>query len=79
MPDYSAFPITEGIRTYLAKPEEYVVDFDNPARFHEVTLYCVIGIGNVVALMFIVQRMYTKLVLTTGLQLDDGKSILYVS
>lgn len=75
MPDYSAFPITNGVRTYLEAPENYVVDFDNPQQQFHVTLYAVVGVGNLLALLFMSQRIYTKIVLSKGLQLDDGMSV----
>lgn len=72
MPDYSAFPLTEGVRTFLAAPEGYEVDFENPVRNHELTLYLVIGIGNVLAALFMFQRLYTKLVLLKVFLIEDG-------
>ena len=72
MPDYSSFPITDGIRTYLEAPEGYEVDFDNPQRHFHLALYAVVGIGNFVALLCLSQQLYTKLVLSKGLQIEDG-------
>lgn len=72
MPDYSAFPVVEGVRTYLPAPDGYVVDFENPQQQFHVTLYSVVGVGNLLALLFMSQRIYTKLALSRGLQLEDG-------
>lgn len=72
MPDYSAFPVVEGVRTYLPAPDGYVVDFENPQQQFHLTLYSVVGIGNLLALLFMSQRIYTKLELSRGLQLEDG-------
>lgn len=72
MPDYSAFPVTDGATTFLEAPESYGVDFDNPQRQFHVALYAVVGVGNFLALLFMYQRLYTKIVLTKGLQLEDG-------
>lgn len=72
MPDYSAFYNTEGVITYLPKPDDYVIDFDNPQRNMHLTLYLVIGIGNVMAFLFMFQRIYTKMVIVKGLQIEDG-------
>lgn len=74
MPDYSAFPVTNGVTTYLAAPEDYDVDFDNPQKHYHMTLYAIVGIGNFLALLFMYQRLYTKTVLGKGLQLEDGTS-----
>lgn len=78
MPDYSSFPLTEGVRTYLPAPEGYVVDFDDPQQQFHVTLYAVVGIGNLLALLFMSQRIYTKVALSKGLQLDDGMHCVYL-
>jgi len=72
MPDYSSFPVTNGITTYLAAPGDYDVDFDNPQRNHHLTLYLIVGIGNLLALLFMFQRLYTKFFLVKGLQIEDG-------
>lgn len=72
MPDYSSFPITEGVRTYLEAPKDYGVDFNNPQTQFHVALYAVVSIGNLLALLFLSQQLYTKLVLSKGLQIEDG-------
>jgi hypothetical protein len=72
MPDYSAFPLTDGVRTFLEKPDDYVVDFDNPQQHYHIALYAVVGVGNFITLLFLAQRLYTKTVLAKGLQLEDG-------
>lgn len=74
MPDYSSFPVTNGVITYLAPPENYDVDFDNPQRQYHMTLYLVVGIGNFLTLLFMYQRLYTKIFLVKGLQIEDGTS-----
>lgn len=51
-----------------------MVDFDNPQQQFNITLYAVVGVGNLLALLFMSQRVYTKIVLTKGLQLEDGMS-----
>jgi hypothetical protein len=72
MPDYSKFPVTNGVITYLAAPEGYEVNFDNPRQQYDVTLYTIVGVGNFLCLLFLYQRMYTKFVIVKKLQLEDG-------
>lgn len=72
MRDYSAFPLTEGVRTFLPAPEGYQVDFDHPERNYDVVLYSIVGVGNFLCLLFMYQRLYTKTRLSGGLQIEDG-------
>lgn len=72
MPDYSSFPVTDGVRTYLEAPKGYGVNFDNPQTQFHAALYAVFSIGNLLALLFLSQQLYTKLVLSKGLQIEDG-------
>ncbi|CAG1986809.1 unnamed protein product [Fusarium graminearum] len=52
-------------------PEGYVVNFDNPARQGVPDAYLVAGFGLAISFLFFMQRMYVKIFLTGGLQLDD--------
>ncbi|KAL6860784.1 hypothetical protein ACO1O0_004818 [Amphichorda felina] len=71
MPDYSSFPVSDGVRTYLEAPKGYGVNFDNPQTQFHAALYAVFSIGNLLALLFLSQQLYTKLVLSKGLQIED--------
>lgn len=66
-----SFPMTNGVMTVLPPPEGYIVDFDNPQRRANIATYWVCGVENIIALAFLGQRLYTRLCLSGGLQLDD--------
>jgi hypothetical protein len=62
-----------GVVVLFPPPEGYVVDFDNPARQGVPDAYIVAGFGLAISFLFFMQRMYVKIFLTGGLQLDDCK------
>ncbi|KAJ2900399.1 hypothetical protein MKZ38_002456 [Zalerion maritima] len=66
-----SFPVTNGVTTFLAPPDGYVVDFENPQRRANVETYWICGVENVIALLFLGQRFYTRIFITGGLQYDD--------
>ncbi|GKT98067.1 integral membrane protein [Fusarium langsethiae] len=61
----------DGVMVLFPPPEGYVVDFDNPARQGVPDAYLVAGFGLAISFLFFMQRMYVKIFLTGGLQLDD--------
>lgn len=67
------FPTTNGVVTYSSPPEGYVVDFDNPQRRLHIQHYWVFGIEWFLACLALGQRLYTKIFLTKGLKIDDGR------
>lgn len=64
---------TDGVITLLPKPDGYDVDFDHPQQQKALEHYLVFGIGGPLALIALLQRYYTKIWLSKGLQVDDGK------
>lgn len=58
--------------TVLPPPEGYIVDFDHPQRQGVPHAYWVTGVGTILSLVMIAQRLYTKLVFVGRLQIDDG-------
>lgn len=66
------FPTTNGVVTFSSPPEGYEVDFDNPQRNLHIQHYWLFAIGGFLACLALAQRLYTKLCLTKGLQIDDG-------
>lgn len=72
MSTLSGFPSINGVATLLPPPEGYKVNFNNPQRQYETEMYSVAAVGNLLMLLFLSQRLYTKIFLTKGLQLDDG-------
>lgn len=64
--------MTNGVLTVLPAPEGYVVDFAHPQRQANIETYWVAAVGNFLSLLFIAQRLYTKLGLNRTFQIDDG-------
>ncbi|CAJ0547958.1 Ff.00g047120.m01.CDS01 [Fusarium sp. VM40] len=62
---------TDGVITLLPPPEGYVVNFDNPTRQGEHEAYYIAGFGLAISFLFFMQRMYVKIFLAGGLQIDD--------
>ncbi|KAK8069943.1 hypothetical protein PG994_006559 [Apiospora phragmitis] len=60
------------IVTLAPPPEGYVVNFEHPQRRANIQAYWCFGVGNVLALLFLAQRFYTKLRILKSFQLDDG-------
>lgn len=69
----SNFLVTNGVTTFSKPPEGYVVDFDHPQQQKALEHYLLFGIGGTFAFVALLQRLYTKLYLHTGLQIDDRK------
>lgn len=66
------FPVIDGVQVLVPPPEGYVVDFANPQTNAVLQHYLVFGIGGTLALVALLQRYYTKIFLSKGLQVDDG-------
>lgn len=64
--------LTDGVITVLPAPEGYVVDFENPQRNGVQAIYVTSGVGMVLALLFLGQRLYVSLMVRRKLGLDDG-------
>lgn len=60
------------IPTVIDAPAGYIVDFNNPQRRAVHVAYLLAGIGGFLSLLFVIQRLYTKVVLMRCFQLDDG-------
>lgn len=61
-----------GTMTMIPPPEGYVVDFANPARRLTTETYTVFIVENIIAIIFLGQRLYTKIRLMKQFQIDDG-------
>ena len=66
-------PTIDGVPVLLPAPEGYVVDLDNPRRQGVPEAYYVSGFGMALSFLFFMQRLYVKIFLAGGLQLDDGE------
>lgn len=65
-------PLVNGTPTVLAPPEGYEVDFANPQRQAVPAAYWIAGVGTLLTLLLLGQRLYTKIVFVGKFQLDDG-------
>lgn len=63
-----------GTLTLIPPPPGYVVDFENPQRQLETQVYTVIVVGNLLALAFLSQRLYTRFRLMRLFQVEDGET-----
>jgi hypothetical protein len=67
----SAFPVTDGVTTVIAAPDDYDVDFANPQQQFVIHHYLIFGLLGFLAVACLVQRLYTKHFLSGGLQIED--------
>lgn len=65
--------LVNGVEVLLPPPEGYVVDFENPTRTAVPLAYWVAGVGIFLSLLFMGQRLYTKLFLMRTIQVEDSK------
>lgn len=68
----ASFPKIDGVEVFRLPPEGYVVDFDHPKQQKRLDHFLIFGIGGPLALIALLQRYYTKIFLSKGLQVDDG-------
>ncbi|KAM0331306.1 hypothetical protein ACHAQA_002976 [Verticillium albo-atrum] len=66
------FPTTNGVQTIVPPPEGYVVDFEHPQQQKVLEHYLIFGILGPLAFVALLQRYYTKIFLSKGLQMDDA-------
>lgn len=59
--------------TILPAPEGYHVDFANPQRHAVNETFVVAAIGNFLCLLFMTQRIYTKIRIMNLFQIEDCK------
>ncbi|TGO65388.1 hypothetical protein BOTNAR_0078g00140 [Botryotinia narcissicola] len=60
----------------LPAPEGYIVNFDNPARYENITGYWVFGVGIILSFSFLCMRIYTKAVVSRSFAAEDVCLIL---
>lgn len=65
-----------GTITMLPPPDGYVVNFENPQRRLVTGTYILFIVENILAIIFLVQRLFTKTRLMRVFQVDDG-TLLY--
>lgn len=66
----------DGVATALpAAPGGYIVDHDHTSSQAHVVTYWVAAVGNVLALVLLAQRLYTKTALLKEFKLEDGRSV----
>lgn len=66
--------IANGVATILPAPGGYIVDLDHPKSHADVATYWVVAVGNVLALLFMAQRLYTKTALLEEFRVEDSRS-----
>lgn len=69
----------DGVPVAMPPPPGYVVDFDNPQRNSVVAAYAIFGVGNLLCLLFMLQRAYVKLVLQKRVQIEDGMHFCWLA
>ncbi|KAF1979374.1 hypothetical protein BU23DRAFT_563564 [Bimuria novae-zelandiae CBS 107.79] len=67
---------TNGTTAIMPAPEGYVVDFDNPQVQYIVETYAIAAVEMTSALLFLIQRLYTKIALMKSFQLEDALVIV---
>ncbi|KAH7129265.1 hypothetical protein EDB81DRAFT_907337, partial [Dactylonectria macrodidyma] len=75
----ATFPVLDGVEVFRLPPEGYVVDFAHPKQQKVLDHYLIFGIGGPLAFIALLQRYYTKIFLSKGLQVDDGMQHLQSS
>lgn len=63
--------LTNGVITPLPAPAGYIVNFEDPQRQGLLEAYLVIGIGSFLTLLFVLQRVYTKLKIVHNFNVED--------
>lgn len=63
---------TNGTITIIPPPDGYIVDFENPQTQYMYESYAVASVEMTLAFLFLVQRLYTKIVIMKKFQLEDG-------
>lgn len=69
--------VVNGVPVAIPPPENYKVDFDNPQRNTVPAAYWLFGVGNVFALLFMLQRVYVRAMVQKLVRVEDGKCSLF--
>ncbi|KAJ3459936.1 hypothetical protein MRS44_016009 [Fusarium solani] len=72
----ATFPVVQGVEVFMAPPEGYVVDFENPQQHTALVSYILAGVGMVMAMIFFIQYLYVKLWLMQVLDIETVLLIL---
>ncbi|KAJ4263056.1 hypothetical protein NW762_006669 [Fusarium torreyae] len=67
--------VVNGVPVAIPPPEGYKVDFDNPQRNSVTEAYWLYGVGNVLTILFIIQRIYVKCWIQKNIRIEDGDFI----
>lgn len=67
-------PAVSGVQTLMSAPPGYIIDFKHQQRQAVHEAYWIAGVGALVSLLLMFQRLYTKMVFVGELQWDDGTS-----
>lgn len=64
------------VKTIIPAPAGYVVDYNSPQTQYIAQSYTVVAVEMTLAFIFLLQRLYTKIVIMKKFQLEDGKPFL---
>lgn len=66
--------VVDGVLVMALAPAGYVVNFANPQQHFATEHYAIFGVMGTLATVALAQRLYTKVVLSKGLGIDDCES-----
>jgi hypothetical protein len=72
----ASLPTVNGVPVVMPPPPGYVVDFENPQRNSEIEAYWMCAIGNLLCLLFMLQRVYVRAVVQRSFHWEDGTLIM---
>lgn len=64
---------SHGVVTLLPAPDGYLVDFDHPQRRDVVATCLVMGIGMLLAFLFVLQRFYVDICIRRRFGVDNSE------
>lgn len=65
------FPTVNGVQVFRLPPPGYEVNFEHPRSNKVMEHYLIFGLMGPLAFVALLQRYYTKIFLSKGLQVDD--------
>ncbi|KAJ8111731.1 hypothetical protein OPT61_g5749 [Boeremia exigua] len=64
-----------GTLTVMPPPPGHVVDFDNPQRHYQKQVYTAMIVENILALLFLLQRLFIRVRVLKLFQVEDGAAL----
>lgn len=69
-------PFIDGIEVIIDAPSGYEVNFANPPQSGKTEIFAVSIVENILAFLFLCQRLYTKIFLMEQFQIEDGEILM---